>query len=136
MNLALGASEGSCSFVVQDGYSPNAHLQFESQIDAEDKSVIRVHVSTGDAVCARLGQTLNVIKIDVEGFEDDVLAGLEQTLSSPSLHAVLIEVHFQALENRGRQIAPVGIEMLLKGKGFRLKWVDRNHLHAERRLPA
>ncbi len=133
VNVALGSSERTCSFIVQNGYSRSAHLQFESQIDASDMSVITVQVSTGDAVCARMGQTPNVIKIDVEGFEDDVLNGLERTLSSPLLRAVLLEVHFQALEDRGRPTAPIYIEKLLKGKGFRLKWVDKNHLQAERR---
>lgn len=133
-NVALGSSEETCSFIVHNGYSVNAHLQFESQVDASDKSIISVRVSTGDAMCTRLGQVPNVIKIDVEGFEDDVLRGLDQTLSSPSLRAVLLEVHFQALENRGRLTAPIYIEKLLKGKGFRLTWVDRNHLQAERIL--
>lgn len=133
MNVALGSRAGSCPFVADKEYSPKSHLQFEGQVDAADEDVVVVEVSTGDAVCAQLGQVPNVVKIDVEGFEDDVLAGLDQTLSSPSLRVVLLEIHLQALEDRGRPNAPIQIGKLLRSRGFKIKWIDRNHLRAERK---
>lgn len=128
--VALGSVEGSFPFIVQNGYSRNAHLQFEDRIDLSRHSVVDVQVSTGDAICARAGYVPNVIKIDVEGFEDEVLLGLKSTLASPQIRAILMEIHFQALANRGRPAAPIQIEKLLRDSGFRLTWVDMNHLQA------
>lgn len=132
MEIALGSSDGTASFVTDPLYSVRSHLQIGNSPESSNEVVIPVKVSTGDAVCARTGRVPNVIKLDVEGFEDDVLLGLKSTLSSPSLRAVLAEVHFQALQDRGRLTAPVEIEKLLRANGFKLKWVDSNHLKAER----
>lgn len=52
-------------------------------------SVISVDVSTLDEECKSIEPVL--IKIDVEGFEDDVLKGALETLRKPSLLAVIIE---------------------------------------------
>ena len=38
-------------------------------------------------------RTPSIIKIDVEGFESEVIAGAEKTLSSPDLKAVIIELN-------------------------------------------
>jgi FkbM family methyltransferase len=132
MDVALGAKEGTASFVADASYSPRSHVQFGGGSEFSSASVIPVKVSTGDAVCESMGRVPNVIKIDVEGFEDDVLLGLKNTLSSPCLRAVFVEVHFQALEDRGRLTAPIEIAKLFKASGFKIKWVDSNHLQAER----
>lgn len=92
---------------------------------------IPITIHRGDTVAARLG-TPNVIKIDVEGFEQEVLRGLDQTLTSPALREVLVEVHFRVLEERGRPNAPVEIEKLLLSKNFRTTWLDASHLRASR----
>jgi hypothetical protein len=85
-------------------------------------------ISRGDTARNRLGRTPNVIKVDVEGFEEEVLLGMGDVLTSPELRSVLVEVHFLKLEVRGRATAPVRIEKLLKSKGFRTDWVDASHL--------
>jgi hypothetical protein len=79
-----------------------------------------------------LGKTPNVIKVDVEGFEEEVLTGLSETLKSSELRSVLVEVHFMKLENRGRMDAPTRIEKLLRDKSFKTRWVDASHLLATR----
>jgi len=50
----------------------------------------------------------------------------------PALRGVLVEVHFLKLEKRGRATAPIRIEKLLGGKGFKTRWVDASHLFATR----
>ena len=132
-NIALGSLEGTMSLVVgNEDCPPNAHLMPELDVSSANKFAVPVQVSTGDVICERIGQVPAVIKIDVEGFEDDVLEGLEHTLSSPSVRAVFLEIHFQALEDRGRPNGPIQIENFLKNKGFLLDWIDMNHLKAER----
>jgi hypothetical protein len=68
----------------------------------------------------------------VEGFEEEVLLGMDDVLNSTELCSVLIEVHFLKLETCGRATAPIRIETLLKNKGFATSWVDSSHLLGKR----
>jgi len=70
----------------------------------------------------------NIIKIDVEGYELEVLRGFGHLLSNPKLHAIGIEVHFQLLSQRGSPSAPKQIESILRDFGFELRWADPSHL--------
>jgi hypothetical protein len=93
---------------------------------------MEVRVMRGDSYWRASGITPNGIKIDVEGFEEEVLAGMEGLLAEPELRAVFVEVHFQKLEERGRAEAPLRIEKLLRSKGLRPRWVDASHIVAKR----
>jgi len=64
-----------------------------------------------------------VIKVDVEGFEEEVLGGMGELLTSSTLRSVLIEGHFLKLEERGKMMAPSRVQKLLNGKGFRTRWI-------------
>jgi hypothetical protein len=87
----------------------------------------------GDSYWATSGITPNLLKIDVEGFEEEVLAGMKSLLAAPELRAVFLEVHFAILESRGRSDAPLRIEKLLRDNGLIPNWVDGSHIVAKRR---
>jgi hypothetical protein len=73
------------------------------------------------------------MKIDVEGFEDEVLEGMPRVLADPRLRAIFLEVHFKLLEQRGKAEAPIHIERMLQSLGFNTRWFkDRSHLQALR----
>jgi FkbM family methyltransferase len=73
----------------------------------------------------------DVVKIDVEGFELEVIRGMRHILSS--VRAAFIEVHFGLLEERGMRQAPAEIVAELRGLGFStVKWVDASHIVALR----
>ena len=129
--VALGSREEKCTLVVGTNLT-SGHVHYDAETEFSGESEIPIQVTTGDAVSGRLGKLPNVLKIDVEGLEEEVLLGLDRTLASPDVRAVLTEVHFQQLESRGQRNAPIRIEKLLKSKGFFLNWVDRNHLLASR----
>lgn len=74
----------------------------------------------------------NAIKIDVEGFEVEVLQGLGPHLAAPTLRVIGVEVHFGILKERGMADAPQRIERLLARNGFRVQWPDSSHLLALR----
>jgi FkbM family methyltransferase len=131
-NVALGARDERSTLIVENGYTVSGHVQYNGETDNSGKLAIPIQLTTGDKVCGRIGKSPNVVKVDVEGFEEDVLLGLDHTLLSPLVRAVLIEVHFQQLESRGESKAPIRIQEFLRSKGFRLKWIDANHLLAER----
>jgi hypothetical protein len=58
---------------------------------AEDKNIVKVPVETLDAVMKTKKPPV-VMKIDVEGFETEVINGGIETISAPSLQAVIIEL--------------------------------------------
>ena len=73
-----------------------------------------------------------VIKVDVEGFELEVLRGIDQILADGACRAVGVEVHFAVLERRGARDAPVTLVSLLEGHGFEVSWTDASHVVAVR----
>jgi len=129
--VALGLHAGQGTFVVGSEIT-SGHLQYGSDAGSVAKIKVPIEIASGDEVCKRLGSKPNVLKIDVEGSEEDVLMGLRETLECSSVRAVMVEVHFQALESRGERDAPIRIEKLLTKLRFRLRWVDANHLLASR----
>ena len=75
----------------------------------------------------------NALKIDVEGFEYDVLSGAKETLRNTALKVVGVEVHFSILEERRILNVITKIEELLKSSGFIVKWTDFSHFIAFRK---
>jgi FkbM family methyltransferase len=71
-----------------------------------------------------------VVKIDVEGFEEEVLHGMVRTLQQ--CRAVFCEIHFAVLERRGETYAPRRIERFLADNSFSVDWLDASHLVGRR----
>lgn len=98
-----------------------------------DANAIPVSVERGDAVLAELGcPKPNALKVDVEGYELEVLQGFGAALSNADLHTVAVEIHFGILAERKMSDAPARISSLLEGHGFTLTWPDGSHLVAIR----
>lgn len=87
LNIGLGAESG-CLVFSADLDSENHVLQTDMQIEGE---IIRVKVDNLDNILG--GRMPTMIKIDVEGFETEVIRGGALTFNSPSLMAVLIELN-------------------------------------------
>ena len=135
--LALSDTEGRTGFARDPQGTTTGHLV--SRDRAEGRDLIEVETMSGDrAVEQGLAEPPSVIKIDTEGFEAQVLAGLRRTLREPGCRFVLVEVHFSVLLKRGLADAPGQIESLLRSAGFvDLEWLDFSHLSAgKRRLRA
>lgn len=127
-NIALADGDRAGQLVTQENSYEN-HIHSDGS-DVSDS--VPVQICRGDTIFERVGGVPNVVKVDVEGFEEEVLQGMQQMLDSPTLRGVLIEVHFMKLEMRGRAIAPTRITKLLASKGYRTTWVDASHLFAAR----
>ena len=74
----------------------------------------------------------NVIKVDVEGHEWKVIAGLDAHLRDTDLRRVLIEVHFGILDSDGRAHEVDQIDTALRNAGFDISWTDASHVDAKR----
>jgi FkbM family methyltransferase len=97
----------------------------------DTEHTLEVFVRRGDDY-ARI-RPPSVVKIDVEGFEKEVLVGLGSALEGNSLHSVLVEVHFQELNRRGLVEAPRQIVDLLTRSGFTVAWTDPSHIISTKR---
>jgi len=133
-NFGIGDAEREVNFLQGDD-----DLGATSRVLSQDEAgvmlnAVKVPVRAGDELIKkRLARLPNAIKIDVEGFELEVVRGLELTLSDRDLRLVGIEMHFTLLQDRGLSSAPRDIESILKRKGFNLGWTDSSHLLAVRK---
>lgn len=89
-NIALGASSASLSFTA--GLDTVNHVLAEGEVVSD---TIHVPVEPLDSVLA--GAALTVMKIDVEGFETEVLNGGSEAFQSSSLIAVIMELNGSGL---------------------------------------
>ena len=85
LNIAIGAQKG--------------FVEFTSTLDTvnhvattEDKDKIKVEMNTLDNILADR-QKPALVKIDVEGFETEVINGAKDTLSNNTLKAIIIELN-------------------------------------------
>jgi FkbM family methyltransferase len=130
---AIGAqNEAGRLRLGKEPFSQTNRLTQAGEVDGDDGPSAEVRVIRGDSYRSATGSTPGVIKIDVEGFEEEALDGMTELLTVPEVRAIFIEVHFRLLENRGRPLAPVAIERKLRAGGFRTSWLDWSHLQALR----
>ena len=84
MNIGLSSKKGELYFT-------NSLDTMNHIAKPDDKDIIKVHVDTLDDIVKENVPTL--IKIDVEGFETEVLKGAGDTLKDPALKAIIIELN-------------------------------------------
>ena len=84
LNIGLGSTKGKLKFTKYHG-TVN-HVATENE-----KDTIDVEVNTLDAILSEQNPTL--LKIDVEGFETEVLKGAVNTLNNKDLKALIIELN-------------------------------------------
>lgn len=110
INKAISDKDGFAQFTLSDTSSGDNSLIAGK---TAGKS-IKVAVATIDSLSKKLRLSPSVIKVDVEGAEELVIAGMKQTLQSQTLKTIFIEVSNK--ESRVPQI--------LQKAGFVLKIID------------
>lgn len=85
-NVGVGREPGELRFSTRTG--PTNHVLAP---DESDEQAVTVAVDALDTIAS--GWTPTMIKIDVEGFEANVIAGAADLLAQDSLQAVLIELN-------------------------------------------
>ena len=128
---AVGESSGKVLFEVndQDLTSPTNKVLINNT--EKSQNTIEKSIDKIDSLVKKY-EIPNVIKIDVEGFELNVIRGAEKTLLNKKLKHIFIEIHFSILEQRGQQFAPKEIKITLEKCGFKVIYIDYSHIHAFR----
>lgn len=106
-----------------------------SRVTESPSDGVVVEIRSGESLLADgTANVPQIIKIDVEGFEWEVLEGMAALLKQKHLRAIGVEVHFGILKERGMRGVPQQIESLLRDSGFSFTWPDTSHLFALRNV--
>lgn len=130
MQIALASKVGKSGFNEAD---PNDDT-INCLSDQEASGDVIVDVSTGDALVASKQLPVpNAMKIDVEGFEIDVIKGIRSILKDVNLRKLFVEVHFLELKKRGFENGAREMTEIIEEAGFDLSWTDPSHFIATRK---
>lgn len=134
-NIGLSNQEARVPMTNLD--SDKLNRLIDASITEANAKLVQVNVMSGDRVIkeGKVKQP-TVVKIDVEGEELEVLAGMQETLQTEALRVLVVEIHRQALEARYQDNAVKLIKQMIGGAGFRVSWLDSSHLLGTRTTKA
>lgn len=129
--VALGKENASATLAINEAASAGNH-QIKANVEPSNNLVQTIEIICADDLLGKEKlKSPNVLKIDVEGHEENVLLGAKKILASPSCHSVMIEVHFSIFSERNDNDGPNRIKQHLTDAGFTsFEWVDSSHLLA------
>ncbi len=130
--IALGDSDGTMSLYLDGEVGSGAHSLIAGHSAAARPVAVPVTTAAGFARQHALAPA--VVKIDVEGAEMAVLAGMEPLLADRSMRELFIEVHPETLRRMGQSRAE--LERWLIDRGYVLFWSQERgrqvHQHYQR----
>ena len=85
---------------------------------AQNASTVDVKTLRYDSLFSNL--KVDLVKMDVEGGEFKVLAGMHESLSRGKVHNIVVEIHDDSRRS--------SLESILNGYNFVPEWVDSNHI--------
>ena len=126
---ALSNEDTEANFVVYENPASGVHHICRAGDTDVHARLQPIRLTIGDQFISEYGLPIpNVLKIDVEGMEEEVLLGLTQTLRHSECRVVMCEVHFAILDQRGRWDAPARIVKFLDSCGFKkVEWLNSGH---------
>ena len=119
----IRAAAGNCSGTL--AFTTNGLNRGDNRIDAKvlpDKSTQQVQAVTLDEILSH--QRLDVLKVDVQGFEIEVLLGAQKTLQANPAVTIVFEFWPYGLRQAGHQ--PIELWDLLQEAGFSIAALGHN----------
>jgi FkbM family methyltransferase len=110
---ALGAITGTVRLAIPEGIKDNDGLAYVISSGDSTEHAVEVALTTIDAEFP--SPAIDIMKIDVEGYELDVLKGMRRTLACSRLRHVLFEDHEQARGEVARNFESTGYTLLAIG---------------------
>jgi FkbM family methyltransferase len=125
-NCGVGAQDGTLEFSENSASDMSSFLPLGSEGWGEVEGKIAVPVVTVDSYCRRNGlSSIDILKIDTQGFDFEVLKGADRMLSNAQIGLVFMEVIFAPLyEGLPRFDAIFGF---LTDRAYRLVAVYEHH---------
>ena len=123
MNLARNGVRANATVFPLAAYSRPCRMALATNEANRGDHVLAPHADTGLEVrCVRLDDVLprsvDVVKIDTQGFDHDVVAGLSQTIAANPALVVLTELSLTKLGDRGVDVDEVLAGYLARGFGI------------------
>ncbi|HEY6249808.1 MAG TPA: FkbM family methyltransferase [Candidatus Angelobacter sp.] len=114
--VAIADRDSSLLLAAHDHGGNNWGISRLIEGDAADEITLNVSSRQLDPLLDEAGiETIDLLKIDVEGAEDMVLKGMDSGLSSHRYRRILLELHPLELAERGRTACEVIEELISKG---------------------
>lgn len=113
LQAAVGSEVGMTNMHL-DEISGFAQVQKYDSSRARADASIDVPLTTVDKTRSELGVKVGLLKIDVEGFEDEVLKGAGETIARDR-PVISLELHSDYLRERGSDSRAIVAELLEKG---------------------
>jgi FkbM family methyltransferase len=126
--MALGKEKGSIALFIRGSEGEGRHSIVASK---GSTGTIDVEVDTCSAFAEKSGMVPDLIKIDVEGAEGHVLAGMEDLIKAHKKpRAIFLEIHSKGDEDK----MPDGgaIDDWLKSLGYELRWEQKRRSGSNR----
>lgn len=116
LHLAAGSKAGSVRIDTSVGHTGMNRVVTTKSSASSGNTIACFRLDELFAATIEEGRAISLLKIDVEGFEREVLAGLDRTLSEKRIASLVIEITPQFLEERGESKAE--LFGWLEGKGY------------------
>jgi FkbM family methyltransferase len=127
-NIGLGAQDGEATFFDQGTVPTGSFVSEVTKINVWFQPTVpigsnKVKIRTLDTLVAELGVRPDLIKVDVEGFEFEVLRGAENVLRNMR-PVLLIEIHPPQLNLSGS--SDQALIAYLENRGYAVEVIERN----------
>jgi FkbM family methyltransferase len=129
LNMALSNKAGTVNF--RDSGLDNDPTN--GLVDEDCPGAVKVTAASADELISNKSVPApNVLKIDVEGYEFDVISGMTACLRLASTKKIFVEVHFLEMNRRGLKAGSADIVRSIREAGFSVEWTDPSHFIAIR----
>lgn len=118
---AMGRSEGTLPLYLSKSTSGHS---LNKGIEKYEKDFIVVKIGTLDAFWRNVEMEIDLIKVDVEGFEWDVIKGSKNIMSR--INCWMIEQHVWDLGDE--EILKRQLESFMIGYDYSVRWLDSKHV--------